>query len=204
MINGIAYTSVSTLSTVPTTNTALFTATGGNVTPLDATYNFLISIAVCGAPQVSIDWDIHSKSINLNQVPSVPVAFSALCAPILDLADSPFFLDTSANVHISLEQSNFKTLHPISPHPITSIGSSYIHAIGISTIDVTISSGHKVTLKDVLFAPASKVCLVSVLSLNCSGHYTSHFNEDSFWLTNCGGTTILCGIVYENRHLYAL
>ena len=119
MINGIAYAPVSTLSTAPTTNTALFTATGGNVTPLDATYGFLASIAVCGAPQVSIDWDVHSKSVDLNQVPSVPVAFSASRAPILDLADLPFFLDTGVNAHISPEQSDFKTLRPISPHPIT-------------------------------------------------------------------------------------
>lgn len=204
MINGIAYAPVSTLSTAPTTDTALFTATGGNVTPLDATYDFLASIAVCGAPQVSIDWDVHSKSVDLNQVPSVPVAFSASRAPILDLADSPFFLDTGANAHISPEQSDFKTLRPISPHPITGIGGSCIHAIGIGSIDVTISSGHKVTLEDVLFAPASKVRLVSVLSLNRSGRYTSHFDEDSFWLTNRGGTTILRGTVHENRRLYAL
>ena len=204
MINGVAYAPVSTLSTAPTTDTALFTVTGGNVAPLDANYDFLASIAVCGEPRTSLDWDKHSKSVDLNQVPSMPVAFSASRTPIMALADSPFFLDTGANAHISPVRSDFKMLHPISPHPITGIGGSCIHAIGIGTIDITISAGHKITLEDVLFAPASKVRLISVLSLNRSGRYTSHFSDDSFWLTNGSGTTILHGSVHENRRLYAL
>ena len=204
MINGMAYAPVSTLSTAPTTNTALFTMTGKNVTPLDTNYDFLASIAVCGKPQTSLDWDKHLKSVDLNQVPSMPVVFSASCTPIMALADLLFFLDTGVNACISPVWSDFKTLHLISPHPINSIGGLCIHAISIGTIDITISVGHKITLENVLFAPASKVQLISVLSLNCSGCYTSHFSDDSFWLMNSSGPTILHSSVHENCCLYAL
>ena len=60
------------------------------------------------------------------------------------------------------------------------------------------------TLDNVLFAPASTVRLISVLTLNRSGRYTSHFDDKSFWLTNTSGATILRGHVHEGRKLYSL
>jgi hypothetical protein len=67
-----------------------------------------------------------------------------------------------------------------------------------------VSHGHKVTLDNALFAPASKAHLISVLTLNCSGEYTSHIDESSFWMTNTTGAIVLRGTVYKNRRLYGL
>ena len=124
--------------------------------------------------------------------------------PIRSLSESPFFLDTGANAHISPERSDFKALRPIPPHPISGVGGTYIYAVGIGTIEIHIAGGHKLTLDNVLYAPASTVRLISVLTLNRSGRYTSHFDDNSFWLTNSGGATILRGNVHEGRKLYNL
>jgi transposase InsO family protein len=132
------------------------------------------------------------------------MTLSASRAPIQALTDSPFFLATGANAHISPERSDFKTLRSISPHPISGVGGSCIYAIGNGTIEITASTGHKFTLDNALFAPASKIRLISVLNLNRSGPYISHFDKSSFWLTNTNGATVLRGSVYENRRLYGL
>jgi len=134
----------------------------------------------------------------------MPVAFSTTHTPIQTLSDSPFFLDTGANAHISPVRTDFKTLRAISPHPISGVGGSSIYAVGIGTIDIRISGGHKLILDNVLFAPASTVCLISVLALNRSGNCVSHFDRNCFWLTNSSGATVLRGSVHENRRLYAL
>ena len=95
------------------------------------------------------------------------------------LDESPFFLDTGANAHISPERSDFKTLCPIPPHPIAGLGGSCIFAVGIGTIDIHIAGGHKLVLKNVLFAPASNVQLVSILDMNnTGGRYILHFGPD--------------------------
>jgi len=124
--------------------------------------------------------------------------------PIRSLSESPFFLDTGANAHISPERSDFKALRPIPPHPISGVGGTYIYVVGVGTIEIHIAGGHKLTLDNVLYAPASTVRLISVLTLNRSGRYTSHFDDNSFWLTNSGGATILHGNVHEGRKLYNL
>lgn len=126
------------------------------------------------------------------------------CRPSNAGNTSPFFLDTGANAHISPERSDFTTLRPISPHPISGVGGSCIYAIGIGTIEISVTDGHKVVLHNALFAPASKVRLISVLTLNRSGEYTSHFDKDSFWMTNSIGAIVLRGLVYKNRQLYGL
>ena len=66
-------------------------------------------------------------------------------------------------------------------------------------------SDHKFTLHNALYAPTLKVRLISVLTLNHSNRGTvSHFGEDSFWVTNASGETILCGSVNQARRLYCL
>jgi hypothetical protein len=74
----------------------------------------------------------------------------------------------------------------------------------MGTVEISISAGHNFKLENVLYVPSATVRLISVLTLNHSGHLTSHFNDNSFWLTNPSGATILCGMVYENRKLYGL
>lgn len=195
---------VAATAAISSSDSALGAFTSASIMTLDADYDFHAGIAVCGEPRVSVDWSRHATAVDLNQVTPSPVAFSASRTPIQGLADAPFFLDTGANAHISPERSDFKSLRPISPHPISGVGGSYIYATGIGTIEISVSAGHKFVLENALFAPASKVRLISVLTLNRSGRYTSHFDEDSFWVTNSSGATVLRGNVLENRRLYAI
>jgi len=212
IINGVSYTPVSTPTPVPfvapsltpNADAAACAFTSGSVTTLDAEYDFHACMAICGEPRASVNWGQHTKSVDLNQVPLTPVTYPTSRVPIRSLADSPFLLGTGADSHISPERSDFKTLHPISPHPIAGVGGSCIYAIGIGTVEICASAGHKLTLDNVLFAPTSTVRLISVLALNRSGNYISHFDRDSFWLTNTSGATILRGTVYENHRLYGL
>jgi len=202
------------LATIPSimlsTNGTLNSFTSANVATLDASYDFWANIAIYGKPHASIDWNKLAKLVNLNQMPITPLAYTASCMPILMLEKSPFFVDTGANTHILPECANFKTLHPISPHPITGLGGLYIFAVSISTIDIHITGGYKLILNNVLFAPTSTVCLVSILLLNnAGGRYTLHFSHDSlrhdaFWLTNLSGAMILCGSLHKQHRLYCL
>ena len=210
---GVAYNLVPATQPVPsvappptaTADGTVCALASASITTLDADYDFIANIAICGEPRASVNWNEMSKSIDLNQVPIAPVAYTASRIPIQTLEDSPFFLDTGANAHISPERSDFKMLRAISPHPIAGVGRSCIYAVGIGTIDIHIAGGHKLVLDNVLFAPASTVHLISVLNLNRSnGRYVSCFNHDSFWLVNASGATILRSSVHENRRLYAL
>jgi GAG-pre-integrase domain len=79
-----------------------------------------------------------------------------------------------------------------------------VYAAGLGTVELCVATGHKIVMENILYVPASTVCLISVLTLNCSGRYTSHFNSFFCWVTNPGSATILCGIVYENCCLYGL
>jgi len=192
---------------MPSTGGTTGTFTNANIATIDRGYDFdfMAHIAIFGEPRASIDWRKEAKSVDLNQVPVTPVAYTASCVPIRSLAESPFFLDTGANAHISPERSDFKTLCSISPHPITGLGGSCIFAVSIGTIDIQIAGGHKLTLDNVLFTPASNVRLVSVLDMNnTGGHYVSHFSHDSFWLTNSSGATILHGNIHKTCWLYYL
>ena len=210
---GVAYNLVPATPTVPpvappptaTADGTVCALASASITSLDADYNFIANIAICGEPRASINWNNMSRSINLNQVPVTPVAYMASRIPIQTLEESPFFLDTGANAHILPERSDFKTLRAISPHPIAGVGGSCIYAVSVGTIDIHIAGGHKLVLDNILFAPASTVRLILVLNLNRSDrHYVSCFNHDSFWLINASGATILHGNVHENRRLYAL
>jgi len=194
-------------SLMPSTGGTTGTFTNANIAMIDRGYDFdfMAHVAIFGEPCASIDWRKEAKSVDLNQVPVTLVTYTASCIPIWSLAESPFFLDTGTNAHISPERSDFKTLRLISPHPIVGLGGSCIFTVGIGTINIQIAGGHKLTLDNVLFAPASNVRLVSVLDMNnTSGRYISHFSHDSFWLTNSSSTTILHGNIHKTHRLYYL
>ena len=122
MIQGVSYGLVPLSSNVPTAatspapsaDTVPRTFAGGTITPLDADLDFRAHVAICGEPQVSVDWDQHSKEVNLNQMTPSPVAFSASAHSIHDAIASPFFLDTGANAHITPERSHSARSRPTS------------------------------------------------------------------------------------------
>jgi len=133
-----------------------------------------------------------------------PVAYSATGTP-LPFTEYPFFLDTGATTHITPERSDFESLHPIAPYPISGVGGSRIYAVGKGTVKIQIPDGVQLTLENVLFVPKSKVRLISILTLNRSGQYLSYFSSNSFWLTHENDTIVLLrGTVHENRRLYIL
>ena len=210
VINGVHYAWVLVPSSTPIasatdTAEALSTLSSEDVLPIDSKFNFHCSITESEKFHVSINWDQHSDMGTINDGLASSVALTATQVPIKTSFDSPFFVDTGANTHLTPVLSDFKTLRPILPHPISGVGSSCIHAVGIGTIEIPILSTHKFTLHNALYAPTSKVRLISVLTLNRSSRgNVSHFSEDSFWVTNASGETILHGSINQARRLYCL
>ena len=82
------------------------------------------------------------------------------------------------------------------------MGGSVVYAVGCGSIELAMSNGHRVTLFEVLYVPASDVRLVSVQALNASGNYVSHFDASSFWVTNNSNTVVARGHVLPSRNVY--
>jgi len=134
--------------------------------------------AINGTTHISLDWADYSKPVDLNQTTAEPIAYSASRVPASEIDSSPFILDTGATIHISPIYGDFKHLKPIAPHPITSVGGAHVYATGMGSIKLCITRGHKVTLENTVYVPASKICLISILKLNTGGQYTSHFDSN--------------------------
>jgi hypothetical protein len=79
-----------------------------------------------------------------------------------------------------------------------------IYATGIGNIELWIAGGHTLKLIDALYIPASNVCLVSILALNKSGNYTTHFDSSGCWVTNKSNTTLVHGTLSTSKCLYVL
>jgi len=186
------------------TGTAMAAPFPDNSSTTFAHHSFEAFTAVYGPPHASLDWASHTRSTSGTDATPEPVAYSASRTPVNALDESPFILDTGATCHISPAKSDFRSLRPIAPHPITGIGGAHVHATGVSTIELCITTGHKVVLDDVLFVPTSTICLVSVLCLNRSGGYISSFDSNSCWVTNKAGAKVLMGTVLESRRLFGL
>jgi len=207
-INGITYVPASTptitRTSTPTGSSALCAYEDDGQPILDKDYYYDTFLADCGELYASVDWENQSEFENLIECNPQPVAYSA-SGSLLPFTQSPFFLDTGATTHITPERSDFESLHPIAPYPILGVGGSCIYAVGKGTVKIRIPDGGQLTLENVLFVPKSKVRLISIVRLNRSGQYTSHFNSNSFWLTDKDDTIVLLrGTIIENRLLYGL
>jgi hypothetical protein len=154
--------------------------------------------------KASVDWANYSHPFDASNVIVSLTAFTA-SHPITDhLEDCHFAFNTAATCHISPKRSDFKTLYHIPNHPIKGLGDTCVYAIGIGTIGLCMAAGHTLTLQNILFVPASTICLLSVLTLNHSGWFTTHFNSNLCWVTNQSGATVACGCVSHERELYFL
>jgi len=126
-INGVTWVPLS--STVDTVQIAL----GPIVDP-----NFKFTAYQANHDEDSIN---HCVSINWNKFsfpsnkPHASSAYNTFPAHKV-LHGSPFILDSGALCHISPKQSNFKTLIPTAPHPITRFGGSCVYATRIGTIEL--------------------------------------------------------------------
>lgn len=209
-INGVNYSwipvpSINPIAPTGGTAEALSAVATEGILPIDCEFDFHCGIAESEELHVSINWDHHGNTDVQRDNFAASIALTAMQAQIKASIDSPFFVDTGANTHLSPVLSDFKTLRPIAPHPISGVGGTSIHAVGIGTIEIPTSSSHKFILHNALYAPTSKVRLISVLTLNRSSRgNVSHFGEDSFWVTNANGETILRGSVNQARRLYCL
>ena len=203
-INGITYITANTpsisRSPTPTGSSALCTFEDDSQPINDKGYYYNAFLAECGEIYASVDWDNQSKFECQPQL----VAYSVTGTP-LPFTEYPFFLDTGATTHITPECSDFESLHPTAPYPISGVGGSRIYAVGKGTVKIRIPDSVHLTLDNVLFVPKSKVCLISILTLNRSGQYLSYFSSNSFWLTHKNDTIVLLqGTIHENRQLYIL
>lgn len=158
--------------------------------------NFEACITTSGNLGTSLDWSEHSQPITLANSLSPPVGTTAHACP--------FILDSRATCHISPVHSDFSDLQLISDHPITGLGGTRVYATGIGTVELKVDSGHTLILHNVLFVPASTVCLISVVAMNREQHYFTIFDPDDCWLTNIDGSVIAHGTVSSTRNLYTL
>ena len=106
--------------------------------------------------------------------------------------------------HISPEVSDFKTLTSIPRCPVKGLAGSAVYAMGMGDIELRITGGHMLKLTDTLYIPESSVRLISILALNKSGNYTTHFNSNGCWVTNKANMTLIRGALSEAKHLYIL
>jgi len=152
----------------------------------------------------SIDWNQFSHSVDTNYDNNFLSAYSTLQLDGQHPNDLPFVLDSGASIHISPDQSNFKTLNPIAPHPITGFGGSCIYVSGVGTIDLCTKSGSRITLNHILFVPNSTVHLISVFSLNNDGRNACYFDTKTCSILDSSRNTLLKGCTWVQRRLYIL
>jgi hypothetical protein len=153
---------------------------------------------------VSLDWDKFSRPAEVDDNDISPSVHSSSLTPVSSLQESPFVLDSGASCHISPERSDFKSLRPITPHPIKGFGGSCIYAVGIGDIELCVTSGKRITLKHALFVPNATVRLISVYTINNDGQNSCHFDAKSCSVTDSSGATILTGSAWIPRRLYVL
>ena len=121
--------------------------------------------------------------------------------PISNMGSILFILDSGVNCHISPECGAFKWLNAIPPLIVKGFSSSLIQAVGMGTIEVSVASGLQLSLTNILYVPNSKIHLLTVSFLNCSGNYITHFNSSSCWVTNYSGTTIIQSALSSKHQL---
>ena len=195
IINGVAY---SPLPTTDLVNVALMPIIDPNF-PFSAFHT-----ESQGPSHTSINWNQFSCLVNTTCDDSFLSTYSTSQLHGHIPNDSPFVLDSGASCHISPERSDFKSLSPIMPHPITGFGGSYIYASRVGTIELCTEAGKKITLNHVLFVPNSTVCLISVFSLNNDGPNTCYFDTTSCSILDSSGKMLLKGRAWVQRHLYIL
>jgi hypothetical protein len=173
-LNGKCYMLVDTNAS---TSDATETAMSAISIPMPAydEEEYIAVLATTEHPFASVHWSTHSRP-----QPATPIPLLAYSAGRSSMRadDLPFILDTGATCHISPEASNFKNIRSIPCHPVKGLCGSAVYATGIGDIELHIAGSHTLKLIDTLYIPESTVCLISVLTLNKSGNYTTHFDSD--------------------------
>jgi len=102
----------------------------------------------------------------------------------ISLETHPFYCDTGATVHISLD-NDFFNLRPVSSRIVKGVGGSSIRAIGIGDIKLPVPRVH-LLLKDDLCISVSTIRLISVSAITRDSKVRIAFgdDEDDCWITN--------------------
>ena len=161
---------------------------------------YLAVIATTDEPKASLNWSSNPRPASTidNEC-----AFPAGRAPIQRIEELPFILDSGATCHISPEVSDFKNLRSTPRHPVKGLCGTAVYAVGMGDIELRIANGHTLKLTDALYIPESSVRLISILALNKSGNYTTHFDSTGCWVTNPSNTTLVRGTL-SGKRLYVL
>jgi transposase InsO family protein len=167
-------------------------------------YSYHSYLALGGSVTASVDWDSHVQASDPLDSEPQPVLSVHARALLSRPVECPFILDSGASHHISPERSDFKTLRPIAPHPIQGFNGSSTSAIGIGDIDLCVASGHKLSLKDVLFVPSCSTRLVSVSALTQNGYNFVTFGPADCWLSDKHDKIIIRGSLSITSGLYVL
>ena len=199
-INGKCYMLVSDKNAGATTTDGSKALSAVTIPAYDKS-EYITALATSDDACTSVNWDLHPPHTANT---TAPVMHSTGHCPLTCVDDMLFILDTGATCHISPEASDFKTLHSIPRHPIKGLSVSAIYAVEIGEIDLHIASSHTLKLTNVLYIPDSSVCLVSIVALNSSGNYTTHFNSNKCWVTNKSNTILICGSLSSSKRLYTL
>ena len=105
-----------------------------------AIYEYNAFLACSNEPStVSVNWNTHSTPIDVNQVKYEALTSSTTRSVASCLDVSPFTFDTGATCHISPEQSDFRSLKLILPHPVKGLGGACVYTIGIGSINLSIA-----------------------------------------------------------------
>ena len=163
---------------------------------------YMAVIASTDDAHVSLNWDSHTKP-TIESAGFISSTFPRR-SPLARMDELPFILDSGATCHISPEVSDFKTLTSIPRHPIKGLNGSAVYAVGVGEIELRIAAGHVLKLTNVLYIPESSVRLISILALNKSGDYTTHFDSNGCWVTNKSNTTLVRGSLSGSKRLYVL
>ena len=207
MFNGKSYMLVSDTNVATaqandnTALTAVSTADYDHISLADYDQEeYFAMLATTDDAQASVNWDTYTEP----RKPLCEDSAAYSTRNIAHAAELPFILDTGATCHISPKATDFKTLRRIPRHPVKGLAGSAVYAVGIGDIELHIASGHKLKLNNVLYIPDSSVRLISILALNKSGDYTTHFDSTSCWVTNKSNTVLVRGSISSTKRLYVL
>jgi transposase InsO family protein len=201
-VNGKCYMLVSEPTATADANSAL---TAVSMAAYDEE-EYITCMAITDSPHISLDWQAHARLTDT--VPSAafttPAAYTTGRSQIARAEELPFILDTGTTCHITPEASDFKNLKSILRHAVKGLGGSAVYAIGTGDVELHIANGHTLKLMNVLYIPESSVRLISILALNQSGSYTTHFDSVGCWVTNKSNTVLIRGTLSVSKRLYVL
>ena len=138
------------------------------------------------SPECSVDWtNMLAPMTNSNTTSFTP----------------PYLLNSGATSHCSPYHEDFIQLTSIPTREIKGINGSCVSAIAMGTIYIKCGKGQRLTLKDALYIPDVRLCLISIGPLSDDGLHTS------FTATTCDiqhGSKMIAKGSWHGKGLYML